>query len=107
MINNGGVGSLFQFFERDNDTVAIRAEPITPVLEGECAVPLNGSALFLSNCAICHTGNGLGSGNVGPSLTNKTAAQITNQLTVNPTMSNIRLTPQEIAAIAAALQQSP
>lgn len=105
--NNGGVGSLFEFFERDNDALATRLGTITPVLEGDCAIPLNGAALFLSNCAICHTGNGLGSGNVGPSLTNKTAPLIRNQLTVNPTMSNIRLTPQEISAIAAALQQSP
>lgn len=105
--NNGGAGSLFEFVERDNDTPATRLGGITPVLEGDCGIPLNGAGLFLSNCAICHTGNGLGSGNVGPNLTNKTAALITNQLTVNPTMSNIRLTPQEIAAIAGALLQSP
>lgn len=105
--NNGGVGSLFEFFERDNDNPAVPAGAISLVAEGACSVPLPGAALFLSNCAICHTGNGLGSGNVGPSLTNKTAALITNQLTVNPTMSNIRLTPQEIATIAAALQQNP
>jgi hypothetical protein len=101
---------LFQFFESGNDTAAVRTGPITSVAAGTCGVPINGAALFVVNCAACHTGNGLGNGNVGPNLTNATVAMINAQLINNPTMSALltrggilTLTAQEIQAIAAAL----
>jgi len=104
--NNGGAS--FDFFEAlNNDTPAIRVGAITDVPLGTCGIPLDGAELFEANCAICHTGNGLGFGNVGPDITNRTAARINFQLTNNPTMSDIRLTGREIDTIAGALASIP
>ncbi len=94
----------FRLFELDNDSLADpNPNPVTNVLQGDCAVPLSGAALFKANCAVCHTGNGFGFGNIGPDLTNKTVAEVNFQLANNPTMGNIRLTAQEIQAIVDAL----
>ncbi len=105
--NNVAV-SLFQFFEAPtNDNPAVRIGTITDVAEETCDIPVDGPLLFEANCRRCHTGNGLGSGNVGPDITNRTADQISFQLDNNPTMSDIRLTPQEIQAIADSLAAVP
>lgn len=106
LVNNGG-GAAFTFFEALNDTPAVRTGILTDVLQGACGIVPAGAELFTANCAICHTGGGLGSGRIGPDLTNKTAAAITFELTNNPTMSNIRLTGREITAIAGALAVTP
>lgn len=102
-------GGSFQLFEPDlatsssNDTPAVRQGQIEDVTAGACAVPLDGAALFEANCGHCHTGNGLGRGHVARDITGATVARILAQLAVNPTMSGIRLTQQEIQAIAGAL----
>lgn len=106
LVDNGG-GAAFEFFEALNDTPAVRVGVLSNVLQGACGIVPAGAELFTANCAICHTGGGLGFGNVGPDLTNHTAADITFQLTSNPTMSNIRLTGREITAIAGALAVTP
>lgn len=104
--NNGE--EVFQFFEGvNNDTVANQVGIITPTVQGGCGIVLDGAALFEANCAICHTGNGLGFGNVGPDITNRTAAEINFQLINNPSMNNIRLTGREVDAIAGALAAGP
>jgi len=106
--NNPGLAGAFRLFELGNDTLALRlAGPITNIVQGGCTIALNGAALFEANCSRCHKGNGLGQGNVGPDLTSATALMITFQLTNNPTMNDIKLTPAEIQAIAAALLPTP
>lgn len=106
LVNNAG-GAAFEFFESVNDTLAIRAGVLINALQGACGIVLAGAPLFTANCAICHLGNGLGSGRIGPDLTNHTAAEITFQLLNNPTMSTIRLTGREVTAIAGALAANP
>jgi hypothetical protein len=108
-VNNNGTG-VFQFFEIDNDTNATRVN-ITPAVQGDCAIPLPGAALFVANCTICHTGNGLGFETrkvlIAPDVTNFTAAEIDFQLATNGSMININLTAREVDAIAAALLAGP
>jgi hypothetical protein len=114
--NNGGADGAFRFFEVDNDTLAGRLGPITTVAQGTCAIPLNGAALFVANCAKCHTGNGLGLNTVkeliATDITNTTVAAINLQFGVpgNGSMiqefaptGRLQLTQQEITAIAGAL----
>ena len=118
LANNGGVAADFRFFEVNNDTPAGPVIPSTPVAQGECAIPLDGAALFVANCAKCHTGNGLGLTTVkqliGPDITNATPEAINLQLGNNGSMildfsptGRLRLTQQEITAIAAALVLAP
>jgi hypothetical protein len=124
------IGGIFQFFEpspltapQANDTLAVRVPLITDVAEGACAIPLDGVALFEANCAACHTGNGMQqlAKPLLPAvrdITNRTAALINAQFNPpgilpagNLTMidefvdvnGRLRLTQQEINAIAAAL----
>jgi hypothetical protein len=115
-VDNGIAGTL-QFFERANDTLAVRVPLTLPsVAEGACAVPLNGAALFEANCAACHTGNGIPrlvkNELIARDVTGRTAAIINAQFTTTPNLSMIgkfvlngrlTLTQQEITAIAAAL----
>jgi hypothetical protein len=122
--NNGGVAGDFRFFEPPvgnpvaNDTLISRVGPVTDIVEGACAVPLDGTALFVANCAKCHTGNGLGLTTVkqliANDITNATVAAINLQFAVNGSMimdflpaGRLQLTQQEIAAIAAALAAVP
>ena len=118
LINNGGVDGAFRFFEVDNDIAAGTVGLITPVAQGTCSIPLDGAALFVANCAKCHTGNGLGLTTVkqliGPDITNATPEAINLQLGINGSMildfsptGRLRLTQQEITAIAAALVLAP
>jgi hypothetical protein len=119
---DNGIAGILQFFERANDTLAVRVPLTLPsVAEGACAVPLNGAALFEANCAVCHTGNGLGrevkKDLLARDITGRTAAVINAQFTTLPNLSMIgvfvdvngrlRLTQQEITAIAAALVPTP
>lgn len=105
--NNPGIAGAFQLFESANDSPAVRVGPIADVARGACGIVLPGAALFEANCGICHIGNGLGHGTAGPNITNRPAALITLQLSINPSMNNIRLTPEEVQAIAAALVAIP
>jgi hypothetical protein len=105
-IDNGAGGDL-RFFEDLNDTLAERIEPVVPITPGECGIPLDGAALFETNCGHCHRGNGLGRGSVGPNVTNTTADKINFQIATNFSMSDINLTQQEIAAITATLSATP
>ena len=107
--NNSGEVSAFQFFEALNDTRTTINPPnsITAVPEGTCAITLPGAALFTANCAICHRGNGLGFGNVGPDITDAEASIITFELSNNPSMNDIRLILPEIVAISTALSPVP
>lgn len=115
------IGGIFQFFERANDTLAVRVPLITDVAEGTCAIPLDGVALFKANCTACHTGNGMAQ-LAKPELplvrdiTGRTADVINAQFTTTPNLSMISifvrtgrltLTQQEITAIAAALAPAP
>jgi hypothetical protein len=104
LVENTG-GAAFAFFEaQDNDTPAVRdGVSFADVLPGACGIVPPGRELFGANCAICHRGNGMGFGNVGPDITDRTAAEIRFQLISNPSMSNIRLTEREVNAIAGAL----
>lgn len=102
---NSGTVELFD--AGDNDTAVTTVGTITPVTQNACGVALDGALLFKANCGVCHVGNGMGQGNVGPNLTNATAATIDFQLTNNPAMSFISLTADEIDAIALALAAAP
>ena len=63
-----------------------------------------GAALFESNCGACHTGNGMGSGTVGPDITGATAADITSAIDTVGLMSSLStLDADEIQSIADAL----
>jgi len=111
LVENNGVG-VFRFFEGiDNDSLANRVEPITPAFQGDCGVPLPGAPLFVANCTICHTGNGLGFETrkvlIAPDITNQPAAEINFQLATNGSMISINLTSREVDAIAAALVAGP
>jgi len=105
--NPTNAGAVELFDGGDNDTPVARVGTVTDVAQNACGVALNGGMLFEASCGVCHVGNGLGEGNVGPNLTNVTTAMINFQLTFNPTMSSIALTPGEISAIAAALSTVP
>jgi mono/diheme cytochrome c family protein len=104
-VTNGGTVELFD--AGDNDTAVATSGTVTPVAQNSCGVVPSGSLLFNANCGICHVGNGLGAGNVGPNLTNATLAIIQLQLAINPTMSDISLTDQELQAISGALAAAP
>ncbi len=106
-VMNNALAGLFDFFEGTNDTAALRVGTISNVPPGTCGVPLDGAFLFTVNCTGCHTGNGIGAGNVGPNVTKAPAALIADQLLNNPTMRFIRLTPLEVEAIASALALVP
>nr|WP_318836025.1 DUF1565 domain-containing protein [Desulfuromonas versatilis] len=108
VVNNGAAEGSFQLFETGNDAPATRlGAALSDVPQGACAIALDGAALFQANCGVCHVGNGLGQGNVGPDITNRSAPQIAFQLANNPTMQHIRLSAAEIQAIAEALTSSP
>ncbi|MEW6999722.1 hypothetical protein AADZ86_18675 [Colwelliaceae bacterium BS250] len=89
---------VFELTITDNDgltatdivTVSIQAEVVQP--------PLDGAALFESDCGGCHMGNSLGSGTSGPDLTSYTFEQ----LTARQDMVG-HLTDPEVQAIADAL----
>jgi hypothetical protein len=109
-VENNGTG-VFRFFEGiDNDSLAIRVG-VTPVAQGDCAIPLPGAQLFVANCTICHTGNGLGFETrkvlIAPDVTNQPVAEINFQLATNGSMININLTGREVDAIAADLVAGP
>ncbi len=105
--NSAGLAGEFILFEAANDNTAQTIGTITLPLQGACAVPLDGAALFETNCGHCHQGNAMGRGTIGPDVTNQTLVNLNFQIANNFSMANINLTTQEKQAIIDALQAAP
>ncbi len=95
---------LDNVFKHEGDLFNNFAEaPAAPQLPTPDPAPaIDGAALFLANCNMCHFGNGIGSG--GTDKTGKTAQEITDAIASIPMMSGFSsLSAEEIQAIAVAL----
>jgi len=67
-------------------------------------VEADGAVLFATSCAVCHGADGTGTAIAGD-IVGASAAEITEALNTEPTMSSIDLTDAEIAAITDFLAQ--
>tara|TARA_R110002033_G_scaffold138558_1_gene177556 strand:- start:1274 stop:3610 length:2337 start_codon:yes stop_codon:yes gene_type:complete len=79
--------------------------PVADAPVGGADAPVDGAALFINKCGSCHTGNGLGSGSYGPSLTGVTFDVLSPTITDGPHVggTSFDLTTEQIQAIADAL----
>ncbi|WNC71878.1 hypothetical protein RGQ13_17410 [Thalassotalea psychrophila] len=90
---------VFELTVTDNDGLSA-TDIVTVSIEGEVVEPpIDGEALFESECGDCHIGNGLGSGTIGRDLTGYTFEQLSNA----PDSMIGHLTDPELQAIADAL----